>query len=114
MTAIPPPSGPRYHGGSLSRPIANVPAELAAAVRSPEWSGDAACRHEDPELFFPEGTAGPARSQVVRARQVCEPCPVRMQCLAFALEHSLGYGVWGGTTPEERRSIRYVLVRRQA
>jgi WhiB family transcriptional regulator, redox-sensing transcriptional regulator len=94
--------------------IVNAPAWLAAAVRSPEWTGEAACRHDDPELFFPEGTTGPALSQTMRARQVCQSCPVRTPCLALALEHSLGFGIWGGTTPEERRAIRRAMVRRQS
>jgi WhiB family redox-sensing transcriptional regulator len=96
-----------------SQAIVNIPADLAAAVRSPEWTGEAACAHDDPELFFPEGTAGPALYQAVQARQVCRSCPVRTPCLRFALEHSLGFGIWGGTTPEERRVIRRAMVRRQ-
>jgi WhiB family redox-sensing transcriptional regulator len=93
------------------RAMIDVPAALAATARSPDWTDEAACRHTDPELFFPDGTAGPALCQVAQAIRVCESCPVRMPCLVFAVEHSPGFGVWGGTTPEERRAIRATIRR---
>jgi WhiB family redox-sensing transcriptional regulator len=34
------------------------------------------------------------------------PCPLLSQCLEFALVNNERFGVWGGTTPEERRGIR--------
>jgi WhiB family redox-sensing transcriptional regulator len=70
-----------------------------------DWRDDAACRDVDPELFFPDGTAGPARLQAEQARRVCQSCPVQQPCLCFALRHSLGFGIWGGTTGESRRFI---------
>jgi WhiB family redox-sensing transcriptional regulator len=72
----------------------------------PDWRDGAACRNHDPELFFPEGTAGPARRQADQAKQVCQSCPVRTPCLNFALRHALGFGIWGGATGEERFRIR--------
>jgi WhiB family transcriptional regulator, redox-sensing transcriptional regulator len=77
---------------------------------SPDWRDGAACRHRDPELFFPEGTAGPALLQADQAKRVCQPCPVRTPCLEFALRHGLAFGIWGGTTWEERRDIRREVV----
>ncbi len=75
-------------------------------VRGPRnWRDDAACRDHDPELFFPEGTAGPARDQAERAKQVCLDCPVQAPCLRFALWHGLGFGIWGGVSGEERRFL---------
>ena len=74
-----------------------------------DWRDEAACRDIDPELFFPEGTAGPARDQADQAKRICESCPVPVPvpvpCLRFALWHGLGFGVWGGVTGEERRFI---------
>ena len=72
-----------------------------------DWRDNAACLNHDPELFFPEGTAGPARRQTERAKRTCESCLVRMPCLRFALRNGLGSGIWGGTTEEERRSMRH-------
>ena len=71
-----------------------------------DWRDGAACRHHDPELFFPEGTAGPALLQADQAKRVCQSCPVRTPCLSFALRHGLPFGIWGGATGEERRGIR--------
>jgi WhiB family redox-sensing transcriptional regulator len=73
---------------------------------SRDWRDDAACRDHDPELFFPEGTAGPAVDQAERAKRICQSCPVRARCLRFALGHGLAFGIWGGTTGEERRLIQ--------
>jgi WhiB family redox-sensing transcriptional regulator len=71
-----------------------------------DWRDVAACRHHDPEFFFPEGTAGPALLQADQAKRICESCPVRTPCLDFALRHGLGFGIWGGATGEERRAMR--------
>ena len=70
------------------------------------WAASGACRHSDPELFFPVTTTGAAASQVARAKAVCRGCPVRDECLEFALDSGQAFGVWGGTTGEERRLLR--------
>jgi WhiB family transcriptional regulator, redox-sensing transcriptional regulator len=72
----------------------------------PTWREDAACRHADPDLFFPAGAAGPARRQASEAKRICRACPARTPCLAWALDHGVTDGVWGATTPAERRAIR--------
>ncbi|MQA84799.1 MAG: WhiB family transcriptional regulator [Streptosporangiales bacterium] len=71
-----------------------------------DWTELAACRGVDPELFYPIGTAGPALEQVAAAKAVCARCPVRDECLEWALRTGEPHGVWGGTTPEERRYLR--------
>lgn len=71
-----------------------------------DWRDDAACLHGDPDLFFPVGTAGPALRQVAEAKRICRACPVRMPCLAWALDQGISSGIWGGTTEDERRAIR--------
>jgi WhiB family redox-sensing transcriptional regulator len=50
------------------------------------WRDQAACLDEDPELFFPVGSTGPALEQTERAKAVCADCPVRAACLDWALE----------------------------
>lgn len=42
----------------------------------------AACRDEDPDLFFPIGTTGPALRQTEVAKQICHRCLVTESCLA--------------------------------
>ena len=75
------------------------------------WRDDAACTHADPDLFFPIGTTGAAEAQIDAAKQICHRCPARMPCLAWALDHAVSSGVWGGTTEEERRALRADLLR---
>lgn len=69
------------------------------------WVEYAACRERDPEIFFPIGTTGPALQQVSEAKAICARCRVAADCLEEALRMDQGYGVWGGTTPEERRAL---------
>ncbi|MFG2025227.1 WhiB family transcriptional regulator [Streptomyces sp. NPDC048825] len=77
-----------------------------------EWLLRAACADEDPELFFPVGTTGPALQDVEAAKEVCARCPVSYQCLSWALETGQTSGVWGGMCEEERAGLLR-LVRRQ-
>lgn len=71
-----------------------------------DWRGQGACRQEDPELFFPVAQTGPALAQLDRARAICRRCPVRAECLSFALDTVQDHGVWGGTSEDERRALR--------
>lgn len=71
-----------------------------------DWTERAACRGLDPDLFYPVGTTGPALEQVAAAKAICARCPVRDDCLDWALRTGEAHGVWGGTTPEERRYLR--------
>lgn len=71
-----------------------------------DWRYSAACRDVDPELFYPAGTDGPALLQIAKAKTVCRHCPVRAQCLAWAMANSELYGVWGGMSEDERYALR--------
>ncbi len=71
-----------------------------------DWRKDAACQGCDVELFFPVGVTGPAVAQIEAAKAVCGNCPVRAECLDFALATNQECGVWGGATEEERRRLR--------
>lgn len=79
--------------------------ELLELVARPAWHADAACR-EHPEItWFPE-----RGEHIVDARAVCAGCLVRVECLAFALEHESSdpdtHGVWGGLSRGERSELR--------
>jgi WhiB family transcriptional regulator, redox-sensing transcriptional regulator len=69
-----------------------------------DWRHLAACRNEDPELFFPTGTTGPALEQIDQAKAVCRRCPVSGECLSWALDTGQDSGVWGGASEDERRA----------
>jgi WhiB family redox-sensing transcriptional regulator len=78
-------------------------------VMNSDWPELAACRAPDidPEIFFPLSEIGPGASQIAAARAVCTRCPVVMHCLDWALRAGEPAGIWGGTTPDERRRLRH-------
>lgn len=78
-----------------------------------DWRGSASCTVEDPELFFPIGTTGPAVEQAGAAKKICARCPVREACLEFALAANQDAGVWGGLTEDERRTLKRARQRRR-
>jgi WhiB family transcriptional regulator, redox-sensing transcriptional regulator len=63
----------------------------------PEWQDLALCAETDPELFFPEKGGG-SRD----AKRICRQCPVRAECLEYALANDERVGVWGGLSVSER------------
>jgi WhiB family transcriptional regulator, redox-sensing transcriptional regulator len=71
-----------------------------------DWRHQAACRDEDPELFFPIGNTGPALVQIEEAKTVCQHCSVTEDCLTWALETGQDAGVWGGLSEDERRAVK--------
>ncbi|KUL45764.1 WhiB family transcriptional regulator [Streptomyces regalis] len=71
-----------------------------------DWRDHAACRHEDPDLFYPIGTSGPMLLQTEQAKAVCRRCSVRERCLRWALDTEQFIGIWGGTSENERRALR--------
>lgn len=70
-------------------------------MTAPNWRDDAACQSLDGENFYPisDTLAEPAK-------KVCwSRCPVRQDCLTYALEAGERFGVWGGLTEKERRAL---------
>lgn len=65
------------------------------------WKADAECAGLDPELFFPR-----RGENTLQAKAVCAVCPVRQECLDYALASTDLLGIWGGTSEKERRRIR--------
>lgn len=74
--------------------------DLFTAVEQ-EWQDQALCAQTDPEAFFPE-KGGSTRE----AKRICKACPVRDDCLEFALEHDERFGIWGGLSDRERRRLK--------
>jgi WhiB family redox-sensing transcriptional regulator len=79
-----------------------------------DWRHRAACRDEDPELFFPIGNTGPALLQIEEAKTVCRRCAVVDTCLQWALETGQDAGVWGGMSEDERRALKRRTARARA
>jgi WhiB family redox-sensing transcriptional regulator len=78
-----------------------------------DWRAAGACLSADPELFFPISKGEITDRQVTVALGVCAGCPVRQQCLDFAMRMTEAHGIWGGTTPEERIRARRKATRRR-
>src|SRR3712207_4272896 len=49
------------------------------------------CRTFDPDLWFSDAPA-----ELELAKSMCVDCPVRVECLAGAVERAEPWGVWGG------------------
>lgn len=86
---------------------------LALGSADYSWRTRATCKDTDPELFFPVGTTGQALLQIDRAKEVCDDCPVKIECLDFAIATNQDSGIWGGTSEEERRDIRRQIAARK-
>jgi WhiB family redox-sensing transcriptional regulator len=70
------------------------------------WRSRSACLGEDPELFFPIGSAYPALLQIEEAKVVCRRCEVIETCLKWASHSGQDSGVWGGLSADERQSLK--------
>lgn len=60
------------------------------------------CHTGDPDLWFAERP-----DDIAKAKQLCADCPVRMACLAGAIERSEPWGVWGGQLIDHGRVITH-------
>lgn len=76
------------------------------AFKDEHWLDDAACTPLRAELFWPDkgGDSGPAKA-------VCAGCPVKRQCLEYALKEGEINGIWGGLDPAERKLRRPAISR---
>lgn len=89
------------------RRIARAPWPTTLAPLSPitvkgiAWQDDALCAEVGGDVWFPEEHESPRQ-----AKEVCRRCPVRVECLEYALDNDLRFGVWGGTSERERQKIR--------
>lgn len=82
------------------RRLSETSPALAITAIGP-WAARARCADVDPEVFFPPGD-----DPATEARRTCRQCPVRDDCLEYALDAGEQYGIWGGLDPAERRNLR--------
>jgi WhiB family redox-sensing transcriptional regulator len=69
-------------------------------IHIPDWFAEGLCAQTDPEAFYPE-KGGSTRE----AKRVCLGCPVRNDCLQWALDRQERFGIWGGLSERERRQV---------
>jgi WhiB family redox-sensing transcriptional regulator len=84
--------------GNLAADIPKLP---HATVKG-DWVDRAACAGMDSDLWFLDDHTG----SYGEARAVCAACPVRVDCLDYAVENRIGHGLWGGLNPVQRRQLR--------
>lgn len=75
--------------------------KLAKAIQDAPYAPP--CMVTDPELWFPSHDEDYTPRM---AKKFCEECPVRQQCLEYALKVNEQYGVWGGLSVKERLALR--------
>lgn len=69
----------------------------------PDWMQQAKCKGMVTDGFFPDRGQHEAFKQ---AKAICYTCPVRAECLTYAMQNGEKYGVWGGYSERERRAMR--------
>ncbi|WP_041843270.1 WhiB family transcriptional regulator [Actinoplanes friuliensis] len=91
---------PRPHEVAIARRDPRLLSAIDERRSDEAWRTRGACRSVDPETFFPAPNE-PSESAV----SLCGSCVVQGPCLAWALQVGDCHGVWGGTTPRERRAM---------
>jgi WhiB family redox-sensing transcriptional regulator len=69
-----------------------------------EETGETPCMAY-PDAFFIDQDDAQGQYYTI-ARQLCHACPIRLQCLEYAVDNLEEYGYWGGTTPKERKRLK--------
>lgn len=87
---------------NLSAFTVTRPTDTREPVRDASWQEQAACRTEDPEIFFPFASD---RRAVDRAKAICARCDVRATCREEALANRETDGIWGGLDEDQRRNL---------
>jgi WhiB family redox-sensing transcriptional regulator len=76
---------------------------MQLSVVSSPFDGTQLCTTYSTDIFYPEEYE---EENVAQAKTICNDCWIKDKCLAYALSTNEKEGVWGGTTPIERKRIR--------
>lgn len=86
-------------------PIGSIPVREATPLKTEgtdqDWRAYGLCSQSDPDLWFAVGAM-----EHKAAKTICRKCPVRAQCLSYAMDEPVDHGIWGGLTERERRRAR--------
>ncbi len=72
-----------------------------AGMVEEDWRAYALCAASDVDVWFAAGAV-----EHKQAKRICGACPVRRECLAYAMDARVDHGIWGGLTERERRRLR--------
>lgn len=81
-------------------------------VRDESWRHKAVCKGEDTEYWFPPRNKDLYKKIADQAKTYCfgidgkSPCPVRRECLWYAVSHDEQHGIWGGMSHRERNALQ--------
>ena len=70
------------------------------------WQDDAACREYPGDFWYAEKHKAGAQQLLREGKAICAECPVRAECLEYAVINNERYGVWGGLSPRQRQPLR--------
>jgi WhiB family redox-sensing transcriptional regulator len=88
---------------ALHRSMPRAARPEVSAPRTPFWRDGAACfNDDDPDAWFAEPRE---KARVRHALATCYGCPVRTQCLDFAMARTDQFGIWGGLTEQDRKRL---------
>lgn len=77
------------------------PADSLPVFERPAWQARARCRGMPPAMWFPE--QGEPTSPI---KAICAGCPVRRECLDYAVTTNQIHGTWGGLSERQRQRMR--------
>jgi WhiB family transcriptional regulator, redox-sensing transcriptional regulator len=87
-----------------------IPAPKALEVPLPDFS-QGACAHADPDVFF-DDVAEERDDVTPLVFTYCHiKCPIRPECLHWAMVTNQKHGMWGGTTPRQRMKLQTPIIR---
>lgn len=95
-------------------PLANL---FENQVLPGDWALQGGCRNPrlNSDDFFLEGRfrkgCDEYNAAKAKAKAVCALCPVREECLDYAIKADHRNGIWGGLTYNERRKLKYGVLK---
>jgi len=79
---------------------------IFGAMQKRSWMEKASCRGVDTDIFMPSGRGpfDPVKKEL--ALSYCNTCPVKAECVEYALSFDITVGIYGGLTQNDRRRLR--------
>lgn len=81
--------------------------EWEMSDKDDSFKKDAACKNADPAIFFPEAGANKVYKEAIA---ICATCTVYKDCMRYAMNNQIPFGVWGGLTPKQRERNRQQIL----